>query len=111
VNDRQAFDLIKSHLLKQNKRSVRENGRCCYRGPGDLKCAIGCLIPDALYEKDMDENASTSIGTLLSSRLSIKEHFKGVNHDLLTRLQMCHDNIAPEDWPTHLDRIEREHFS
>jgi hypothetical protein len=48
------FDFIVRHLFKQSKRAIGRFG-CAYRVPDtDLKCAIGCLIPDDLYVKDIE---------------------------------------------------------
>lgn len=32
------------------------NGRCMYRTPEGGKCAVGCLIPDELYESRFDHS-------------------------------------------------------
>lgn len=48
---------IKDFLVTQGKPSTNEEGDCLYRGPEDLKCAVGCIIPDELY-KESFENCS-----------------------------------------------------
>lgn len=48
---------IKDFLVTQGKPSANEEGDCLYRGPEDLKCAVGCIIPDELY-KESFENCS-----------------------------------------------------
>lgn len=53
---KQGFDIVKKHLLTQNKQSVEEfSGKCRYRGGEGLKCAIGCLIPDDMYKPEFED--------------------------------------------------------
>lgn len=48
--DHQAtFETVARHLLLQGKVSTGAHG-CSYSGGGGLKCALGCLIPDAQYD-------------------------------------------------------------
>lgn len=65
----EAFELVARHLFTQGKPAVKVNRRrngdgdfdhmCLYRAPGGLRCAVGALIPDALYRKAM-ENKNVS---------------------------------------------------
>ena len=52
------FDFVVPRLAVQGKRSRRseDSSLCSYRGPNGLKCAVGHLIPDSLYKKEMDYN-------------------------------------------------------
>ncbi len=50
------FDTVAVHLIEQGEPSVDATGSCQYRdGVGAngkmLMCAIGCLIPDEMYDK------------------------------------------------------------
>ena len=47
------FDTVVSHVRKQRVKSTT-GGDCAYRGLNNTKCAIGCLIPDAAYDKGME---------------------------------------------------------
>ena len=117
--DRQKiFNKIAKHLLKQNKRSLNADGRCVYRGPNGLKCAIGCLIPDKIYNKKMDNlgewyssvpiydlamiypNVRKYLEIDLGSRLMTR--MEGVPEDIvfLQSLQDIHDDdaYAPYEW-------------
>lgn len=73
-------------MLKQGKRSVDSEDKiaCRYRGPNGLKCAIGHLIPDDLYDEvDMESNTALYVF-----------HILGLTGDALTyldSLQSCHD--------------------
>jgi hypothetical protein len=57
------FDVVADHLLRQARPAVDVNGMCCYR-LHRLKCAIGCLIPDAEYTRDLE-------GTIFNGRVRI----------------------------------------
>jgi hypothetical protein len=50
----QVFDQVVKHLLKQGKRAYQEGKGCRYRTDDGLKCAVGCLLPDAAYTPDME---------------------------------------------------------
>lgn len=97
MTNQEIFDKAVLHCLKQGKRAVMAQFRpdineyistCCYRA-GDLKCAIGSLIPDDVYSPEME---STIIGDLLQNP-KISELFASVDSDLLTDIQLMHDTI------------------
>lgn len=104
MNLQKMFDTVAIALRRQGGPSV-ELGRCKYRGQSGLKCAIGHLMPDAIYHKDMEgvdilalEQAKGRIGL----RASAFFQFLGVSrldfpHVLLflNRLQVAHDRIMP----------------
>lgn len=57
--DRQEiFDKVAQHLITQGKPSASYDNEgikhCLYRGPDGTKCAVGCLIPDEEYSKDIE---------------------------------------------------------
>lgn len=66
--DRQvAFDIMLNYLRRQGRPATTPKGGCRYRIDG-LKCAVGALIPDALYEERFDEYTSLDeIGTLFGA--------------------------------------------
>lgn len=41
-------------IIKQGKQSTNGNGTCMYRGEGNLKCAVGHMIPDKMYSPNME---------------------------------------------------------
>ena len=101
----EVFDYIVSHLLKQGKRSygaypddTRTEG-CLYRGPDNLKCAAGCLIPDDLYSKELEGDSWGSV----SRKLNCHE-----NHAyLISQLQKAHDAAGdgPDGFECLIDRL------
>ena len=50
------FRRVKTHLQDQGERSWdKESETCFYRHPDfDLKCAVGCLIADEHYDKNIE---------------------------------------------------------
>lgn len=64
---------------------------CAYRAPNGGKCAIGILIPDAVYPLVIEEKTwLVQPDEVLSSVLPPL----GMSHDDLRNVQMKHDNIA-----------------
>jgi len=108
MNRQEVFDKVATHLLTQKVKSD-ENGYCMYRGPNGLKCAIGCLIPDDMfmpYFNGCDVNGLP---------LKIIMHIGARNNEdllFLSRLQLIHDNHAPNEWKNLLyDFANRNHLA
>ncbi len=107
MNNREIFDKVKTHLLTQNRKSYDDYKGCSYRGPNGTMCAVGCLIPDNVYNEDMEggdvysHNVQPYLETLgLASPSALR---------LLRDLQNLHDSVDCEDWPARLDVIEKEY--
>lgn len=79
---------------------------CAYRGNRDLKCAIGCLIPDELYDVSFE---SFSVIKLKNTK---PDFWKALNIDadirLLDCLQRTHDGFLPAFWKRELQWIAKE---
>lgn len=89
MDNQEIFDKVVAHLRKQGGPSVGKDGRCKYRADNGRMCAVGCLIPDELYHKEMEGNAVLT-GTVVDDVLE----GMGVSSDgfeLLSELQMLHD--------------------
>lgn len=125
LTNQQIFTKVATHLLRQGRRSVKpaaiKNGGadvCLYRGPGNLKCAAGALIPDRLYQAHMDRKGAhggnTAIDTLLRELGSVALFGARIGPEgpeLIAELQRIHDNRAPEDWAGCLAKVAAEnHF-
>jgi hypothetical protein len=98
ITDRQMiFNTVYTHLLKQGGPSTIR-GACMYRGLNGRMCAVGFMIPDDVYEEDMEGmNALTLIAH--NPKLShLTPHMM-----LLRNMQKIHDDFAmmsPEtSWP------------
>lgn len=69
----ETIKVISAHLAKQRKGS-RVDGRdstCAYRGTDNNMCAIGCLIPDELYNKKYE---GKNIRALMSYPSDLVKH-------------------------------------
>lgn len=91
------FDIVSTHLLTQNARSVNDEHTCMYRGENGMKCAAGILIPDDQYAREYE---FTSWDKLQAEKL-VPSQFC----DEIRELQKIHDNLSPEDWPNRLKRF------
>lgn len=102
MDNQQIFDTAATHMLQQGERSVYGN-ICAYRaGDTGLKCAIGCLIPDKLYNPSMEGQGVTSPKVYNALReVGIVVESGG----LLLELQQCHDRTMVEDWKEDLLKI------
>ena len=100
----EAFNKAYLGVMQQGRASVNISGRSClYRGPDGAKCAVGFLIADEHYDRDLEgcpvdlepvgealrkSGVETDVRFCLNTRL------------VLGRLQGCHDNLG---------HIEAEH--
>lgn len=90
MTNQEIFDVVVRHLRKQNAKS-RNDVMCLYRGLCGMKCAVGCLIPDELYEKDLE---GSSVQDILDFLPGIEE----AQIEFLERLQVIHDRQPVELW-------------
>jgi len=56
MSPQEVFETIARHLFTQGVQA-KANTVCLYRGDNGTKCAVGCLIPDDMYNPDMEEMA------------------------------------------------------
>lgn len=104
MTQQEIFDAVLGHLRKQGKASVNDMDLCQYRGPGGASCAVGCLIPDELYDPLIEGVVSVQImeGHLPFGRggdgpqlrpimARISNHLGAENELLLSALQDAHD--------------------
>lgn len=96
----EVFDQSKNHLLKQMKRSTKDNGNCLYRNPLGLMCAAGCFISEGEYKIEMDAPAQSDWQNLVSLGLVPKNHSY-----LITTLQQIHDSFMPAEWEEELIKL------
>jgi hypothetical protein len=64
---------------------------CVYRGEGGKMCAIGCQLPDDLYEPSMECKPVVRLLKVLRARTRVGNYFGHVDTRLLTDLQGAHD--------------------
>lgn len=91
MTPQEIFDTVATHLFTQGKRAMDPNtDRCAYRTPDGKKCAIGCLIPDELYDQGME---GYSVSCLVDAKFLLPSFFNR-NLRLLSSLQSVHDGIG-----------------
>lgn len=88
MTPQEIFDTVKDHLSGMKYRSYF-NGTCRYRGRNGAKCAVGCLIPDAVYNVKMETKVVSQL--ILDDLGSVLPPFFAQNRQLLTDLQTVHD--------------------
>jgi hypothetical protein len=96
---------VRDHLTKQRARSVDSGGGCAYRGDGGMMCAVGCLIPDDKYHKNMEDEMSHS--PMMRGVLEA-EHGGYVNHQMLREWQKYHDGERYTGWLAEADMSPAE---
>ena len=89
----EVFDLVVEHLFTQGRPAYDGNRGCMYRTHDGLRCAVGVLIPDDLYDPAFEmSKADSVIQELFDSDLADwREHT-----NLLNDLQLAHDNCYRE---------------
>lgn len=98
------FDISATHLLTQMKRSEAEDGRCKYRGPNGLKCAIGPLIPDEKYKTSFEGDTVTGNHRIVEAAGIPISAFQ-----LASTLQRIHDGYTPEEWRKELVTVSESY--
>ena len=87
-SEQEIFNLVVEHLFKQGRPAYDGNRGCMYRTHDGLRCAVGVLIPDDLYDPAFETiEAAIVIQELFDADLADwREH-----EDLLKKLQLIHD--------------------
>ena len=112
MNNQEAFNKVCEHLAKQ-KTACYNDGMCKYwdKETGN-KCGVGCLIPEELYDPEMDNKANSddnSIATIIDKFTNINSLFENVDILLLLTLQEPHDSAASQPWESVcVDALLRE---
>lgn len=112
----EVFNDVCTHLATQKvKSSMRlEGGACLYRGPNGLKCAVGGVIPDEVWEKlGGDSLNSEAIDNGNRAMLEILTA-SGIPTDrtMMTVLASCqstHDTLGPGMWKQSLSHCATNH--
>jgi len=89
------------------RRSTKKNSPfCMYRGPDNLKCAIGWVIPDDKYDPTMDAKP-WSLGNVLN--VVFGEKVSDADIDFCRNLQTRHDcGETPDDMKDRLREFALE---
>ncbi len=102
MTNQEAVTKVVQHLRTQQVRSVKD-GRCLYRGPDGLKCAIGVLIPDDQFDRAME---GLPIEDLVKFKIPALE---SLDHALLARIQGIYDCAIIETWEFRFQQVAKTH--
>ena len=98
MTHQEIFDFVWTKLYEQGEQST-DDFRCKYRTLDGLKCAVGHLIPDDLYEEAMEGH---SVITINKNYSLPSEVFNPNNICLLQDLQFAHDFAGTTDFRENL---------
>jgi len=109
----EAFDIAATHLMTQYRKATRIISECVYHAPDGAKCAVGCLIPDEIYNielegKDIDDMFGYDYGLVVIEHIfgSKDTDAKGSElYRLLGALQYLHDQSEPREWRDKLLKL------
>lgn len=92
IDTQELFNRVSTHLLSMTQQSRLDSIGCAYRTADGNRCAVGCLIPDRLYEEEFEgfpvdkllyyKGATNVLGFDVTDRQRL----------LLTKLQEIHDS-------------------
>lgn len=93
------FDAVVTHLFTQGKPAVEDNitGRKCVYRAGELSCAVGCRIPDEVYEPGMDVPVGghgTGVTSLVKFYGKVLPPEISEYQSMFTSLQNVHDDAS-----------------
>ena len=116
----EVINKVYSHLLEQSSNWEDTDTVCAYRAiRHDGKfymCAIGCLIPEEIFEKDYNTQLCIEVLLKLDEKVSSlfyssddSKQTKDNWISLLGQLQTMHDAMPPNQWPKVLKTIANKH--
>lgn len=92
MTNQEVFNKVLAHLRKQGHAAMDDASTCVYRGPNSTSCAVGCLLPDNLYDPRIEGKCVNElVSTMASDFPAIAAFLERFDIDLLTDLQMAHD--------------------
>ncbi len=109
MNRQEVFNKVATHLLTQNEKARTQTGwgdfRCSYKADNGLKCAIGCLIPDDLYDKKIEGNSILYNPLLISILRNAIDLYIDDDINFLENLQTIHDQMSIKSWAEQLNQF------
>ncbi len=105
----EVYDKTVLHLRTQNKKSDVDSTNnswprkrsCMYRAPEGLSCAVGCHIPNARYNKDME---GMSVFQLIAQHKLFGD-WDSDTHRVLIMMQLAHDGSPVRLWEDEFRRV------
>lgn len=134
MNKQEVFNKVVSELRKQGRAARNYDGDCKYRTKPELepelRCALGVLVKDEFYDKRMEGDSLSGIGS--ETQKELLHRFKTRSNpgefgkkvlileileksgievettediEFLGDLQLTHDTVLPEHWECGWKRI------
>lgn len=97
MNKQEIFDKVANHLRSMKGPSENESGNCMYRGLNGSMCAMGALIPDEMYDVNMENHTIEYL--IENENFSLPEFFSKTNMWFLDDLQYAHDSFQDRENP------------
>ena len=106
MTPQEIFDKVVDHAKRMTKKSTDNTLiKCLYRTPNGNRCFIGALIPDDMYDSQMEGCIS-----IMKSYLPLEMNlWFGDNMVLLRDLQSIHDRVDRYAWLAALTNIALYH--
>lgn len=121
LNSQEVFDTVATHLMNQGRQAFDdEKLECRYRAPNGDMCAVGCLIPDDVYDAGMEGLGASDV---VWNNEKVADLFdSSMDYDLLDDLQYAHDEemmvwametddevLSMSNWAEEMRRVARNH--
>lgn len=110
MSKQEIFTRVAVHLLRQGQKSLMDSwpsGRCAYRGRNRTRCAVGVLIPDAIYKPAFE--GVKVLDSLVAEALVCAGVLPSIGGSeelsLLADLQYIHDVTEVEGWSSKLGHL------
>jgi hypothetical protein len=94
MDTQEAYELMRAWLTRPGA-AISLDSVCMYRSSDGNRCAVGCLIPDNLYDDSIEG------GTVVSwvhKENNLWKYFTNVDFDFLIEAQILHDLM--QNWST-----------
>lgn len=112
MTPQEMFDTVVKHLFRQNRKAGSLDGTdmfmCAYRDDQGGKCAVGCLIPDELYDQEIEGRNVGYHGVHQIMEKCIDD-YSDKHYRILVELQEMHDDYEVEEWRPMMRSIAKRH--
>lgn len=99
ITKQEAFDTMLTHLREQRLPAIDQTLACLYRDPNGYKCAVGCLIPDDLYNDSLENQPMEEI----------VEHI-GMNPEIASFLRAAQTQMHDKPSSIYIETESEESF-
>ena len=101
-----AYRGLRAQGFRRSGKQIEGNFNCLYRGPNNMKCAIGHCISDHTYSGALEHKGAHELDVVRAIDPSITEatEISSSDAEFLRNLQRCHDHgRTPEQMKQRLD--------